>query len=75
VGSRIFAKEQTGMVAGIGSGSWGAVQLLILPLYGRWFDGGWHTWCFVSMSLLPALGTLAWLWLSKPWADAQPATA
>lgn len=70
VGSRIFPKEQTGMVAGIGSGSWGAVQLLILPLYGRWFDGGWHTWCFVSMSLLPALGTMAWLWLSKPWGDA-----
>ncbi len=35
----------------------GAVQFLILPLYGRWFDGGWHTWCFVSMSLLPAVGT------------------
>lgn len=69
VGSRIFPKEQTGMVAGIGSGSWGAVQFLILPLYGRWFDGGWHTWCFVSMSLLPALGTMAWLVLSKPWED------
>jgi MFS transporter, ACS family, hexuronate transporter len=68
VGSRIFPATQSGMVAGIGSGSWGAVQLLILPLYGQWFDYGWHTWCFVSMALLPAVGTLFWLWLSKPWA-------
>lgn len=75
VGSRIFPKEQTGMVAGIGSGSWGAVQFLILPLYGRWFDGGWHTWCFVSMSLLPALGTVAWLVLSKPWEDGAERSA
>lgn len=69
VGSRIFPKEQTGMVAGIGSGSWGIIQFLILPVYGIWFDRGWHTWCFVSMALLPAVGTAAWLWLSKPWAD------
>ncbi len=76
VGSKIFPAERTGMVAGIGSGSWGAVQFLILPLYGRWFDGGWHTWCFVSMALLPAVGTMAWLWLSKPWTDrAVPAPA
>lgn len=69
VGSRIFPKERTGMVAGIGSGSWAAVQLAILPLYGRWFDAGWHAWCFVSMAVLPAIGTLCWLWLSRPWAE------
>jgi ACS family hexuronate transporter-like MFS transporter len=69
VGSRIFPKERAGMVAGIGSGSWGLVQFFILPVYGRWFDRGWHTWCFVSMAILPAVGTLAWWWLSKPWED------
>ncbi|MEI9813534.1 MAG: MFS transporter [Acidobacteriota bacterium] len=69
VGSRIFPKDRVGMVAGIGSGSWGAVQALALFAYGRFFDWGMHTWCFVSMALLPAVGTLAWLWLSKPWAD------
>jgi ACS family hexuronate transporter-like MFS transporter len=69
VGSRIFPKDRAGMVAGIGSGSWAAVQAVILPLYGRWFDWGWHAWCFVSMAILPAVGTLAWLYLSKPWAD------
>lgn len=67
VGSRIFPPDRVGMVAGIGSGSWGAVQFVILQVYGYWFDWGWYTATFVSMALLPAVGTLAWLWLSKPW--------
>lgn len=69
VGSRIFPKDRTGLVAGIGSGSWGAIQAAVLPLYGKAFDNGWYTACFVSMAILPAAGTLAWLWLSKPWAE------
>lgn len=69
VGSRIFPKDRTGLVAGIGSGSWGAIQAAILPLYGKAFDNGWYTACFVSMAILPAVGTLIWLRLSKPWAE------
>ncbi|MEP6961768.1 MAG: MFS transporter [Acidobacteriota bacterium] len=68
VGSRIYPKERTGMVAGIGSGSWAAVQAVILPIYGQLFDRGWYAACFLSMSVLPLVGTLLWLWLSKPWA-------
>ena len=68
VGSRIYPKDRAAMVAGVGSGSWGAVQAVILPIYGKWFDWEWYTVCFVSMALLPAVGTLLWLWLSKPWA-------
>jgi ACS family hexuronate transporter-like MFS transporter len=72
VGSRIFPKDRTAMVAGIGSGSWAAVQAVILPVYGLAFDRQWYTVCFVSMSVLPAVGTLLWLWLSKPWAQSRP---
>ena len=68
VGARIYPPGRTAMVAGIGSGSWSAVQAVILPVYGRWFDHGWYTATFVSMSLLPVVGTLLWLWLSRPWA-------
>jgi ACS family hexuronate transporter-like MFS transporter len=68
VGSRIFPKDRTGMVAGIGSGSWALVQAVILPVYGQWFDRQWYTATFVSMSLLPLVGTLFWLRLSRPWA-------
>jgi len=70
VGSRIFPAGRVGMVAGIGSGSWGAVQAVIQPVYGAWFDRHWYAATFISMSLLPLVGTLLWLWLSKPWAAA-----
>ena len=68
VGSRIFPADRIGMVAGIGSGSWGAVQAVIQPVYGAWFDRHWYAATFISMSLLPLVGTLLWLWLSRPWA-------
>ncbi len=63
-----FPPIRIGMVAGIGSGSWGAVQAVIQPVYGAWFDRHWYAATFISMSLLPLVGTLLWLWLSKPWA-------
>ena len=66
VGSRIFPSDRIGMVAGIGSGSWGAVQAVIQPVYGAWFDRHWYAATFISMSLLPLVGTLLWLWLSRP---------
>jgi ACS family hexuronate transporter-like MFS transporter len=66
VGARIFPADRVGMVAGIGSGSWGAVQAVIQPVYGAWFDRQWYTATFISMSLLPLAGTLLWLWLSSP---------
>lgn len=76
VGSRIFPQDRVGMVAGIGSGSWAAVQTVILIVYGRWFDNEWYAATFISMALLPAVGTLAWVWLSKPWsAERRPVVA
>jgi len=75
VGSRIFHADRIGMVAGIGSGSWGAVQAVIQPVYGAWFDRHWYTATFISMSLLPLVGTLVWLWLSRPSATASADTS
>ena len=75
VGSRIFPPDRIGMVAGIGSGSWGAVQAIIQPLYGACFDRHWYAATFISMSLLPLVGTLLWLWLSRPSANASADTS
>jgi ACS family hexuronate transporter-like MFS transporter len=65
VGMRIYPAHQTAMVAGIGSGSWSAVQAMVLPVYGRWVDLRWFGMIFVTMSLLPIVGTLLWFWLSR----------
>jgi MFS transporter, ACS family, hexuronate transporter len=67
VGSMIFPKDRTAMVAGIGSGAWSLVLVGLLPLYGRWLDRQWYGLIFLTMSLLPAAGTVIWLVLSKPW--------
>jgi len=75
VGSRIFPPHRIGMVAGIGSGSWGAVQAVIQPVYGAWFDRQWYAATFISMSLLPLVGTLLWLWLSRPSVNASAGTS
>jgi len=64
VGMRIYPADRTAMVAGIGSGSWSAVQALVLPVYGRWVDLKWFGLIFITMSLLPIVGTTLWFWLS-----------
>jgi ACS family hexuronate transporter-like MFS transporter len=65
VGTRIYPKDRTAMVAGIGSGSWSAVQALVLPMYGRLVDLQAYNAIFISMSVLPLVGTLLWFWLSR----------
>lgn len=66
VGSHLYPRDQTAMVGGIGSGSWSAVLAVLLPVWGHWFDLKLYGAVFVSMSLLPTLGTLLWYWLSRP---------
>lgn len=54
------------MVAGIGSGAWSAVVAILLLIYGRWFDRHWYEATFVSLSLVPILGTALWWWIGRP---------
>jgi ACS family hexuronate transporter-like MFS transporter len=66
MGSHLFPPGQMAMVAGLGSGSWSAVLAALLPLYGRWVDQHQYWTIFVSMSLVPVLGTALWLVLCPP---------
>src|SRR5215472_13228849 len=65
VAARAYPGDQTGLVAGIGSGAWGAVQAAVLPLYGHWFDQRAYDLAWSSMLLLPLSGTALWLWISS----------
>lgn len=65
VGTRIYPSDRTAMVGGVGSSSWAAVQALVFLVYGRWFDQKLYTALFVSMALLPIVGTAIWLKLSR----------
>jgi hypothetical protein len=64
VGMRIYPADRTAMVGGIGSASWSAVQAVILPIYGSWVELQRFGTIFLTMSLLPIVGTLLWFSLS-----------
>ena len=72
LGAHLYPREESSMVAGLGSGSWSAVLAAVLPLYGRWVDTQSYHAIFISMSLVPAAGTAVWLWLNRPRSVVEP---
>jgi MFS transporter, ACS family, aldohexuronate transporter len=66
VAARAYPRDETGKVAGIGSGAWSAVVALLLLAYGPLFDRQEYAAVFVSLSLVPILGTALWCWISVP---------
>jgi MFS transporter, ACS family, hexuronate transporter len=70
--ARAYPRGETGMVAGIGSGAWSAVVAIVLPIYGRFFDRRWYAGTFLSLSLIPALGTALWWWIGRAASAAIP---
>lgn len=63
--ARAYPREETGMVAGIGSGAWSAVVAILSLVYGRWFAHQWYGLTFISLSLIPILGTALWWWIGR----------
>ncbi|HEX4003497.1 MAG TPA: MFS transporter [Candidatus Acidoferrales bacterium] len=70
--ARAYPRAETGMVAGIGSGAWSAVVAILLPIYGRCFDHHWYAGAFISLSVIPAVGTVLWWWIGR--SIRQPST-
>ena len=75
VGARVFPKDQSGMAAGIGGGSWGIVVGVANWIYGHWIDQKIYEPIFVTMSLVPLIGTLLFIVVSRPWAKGRVAPA
>jgi ACS family hexuronate transporter-like MFS transporter len=64
--SRAYPAGQTALVAGLGAGTWSALVAMLLPLLGRWFDQQRYTETFLLVALVPVIGTVLWLWLTRP---------
>jgi MFS transporter, ACS family, hexuronate transporter len=75
LGARAYPRDATGIVAGIGSGAWSAVLAILLLIYGRWFDQHWYALIFVSLSLVPTLGTALWWWIGHRASQSRAAPA
>ena len=73
VAARMYPRDETGKVAGIGSGAWSAVLALLLIAYGPWLDRNRYAPIFVTLSFVPILGTSIWWWISQPIGSGRPA--
>lgn len=65
--TRVFPPEHTGLISGIGAGSWSAVVAITSPPLGRLFDQGHYETAFRSAVACSIAGYLLWRVLStKP---------
>ena len=63
--THVFSPAHSGLVAGVGAGSWSAAVAITMPLFGRLFDQHRYDAAFVIAGLSPVAGYLGWLWLSS----------
>jgi ACS family hexuronate transporter-like MFS transporter len=66
-----YPREQTGLVAGIGAGSWSLIVAMVLPSLGRMFDRHHYANAFLFTGLLPVVGALCWQALTLPSSSAS----
>jgi ACS family hexuronate transporter-like MFS transporter len=62
----VYPKEQTGLVAGIGAGSWSALVAMVLPTFGHMFDMKHYANAFLFAGIVPVIGTICWWALTAP---------
>ena len=63
--TRVFSAHESGLIAGIGAGSWSALVALFMPLFGRLFDAHAYGRAFAIAALVPAVGFTAWLAIER----------
>ena len=63
--TQVYSTEHSGLIAGIGAGSWGAVVALIMPVAGRLFDQRQYGAAFLMAAAIPVVGYFGWLALSR----------
>jgi MFS transporter, ACS family, hexuronate transporter len=63
--TRVFSADESGLIAGIGAGSWSALVALLMPLFGRLFDVHAYGRAFAIAALVPLVGVTAWLAIER----------
>jgi ACS family hexuronate transporter-like MFS transporter len=58
--TRAFSARESGLIAGIGAGSWSAAVAVTMPLFGRLFDKHQHGQAFVLAAAVPLVGVALW---------------
>ena len=63
--TRVFGSANSGLLAGLGAGSWSALVALVMPWFGRMMDQHRFAEAFGLATLLPVLGFCVWLWVNR----------
>ena len=63
--THVYAADHSGLIAGIGAGSYGAIVALTMPLFGRLFDQRRYGLAFAIAAVLPAIGYIGWAWINR----------
>ena len=63
--THVYSPAHSGLIAGVGAGSWSAVLALTMPLFGRLFDQHRYQDAFLIAGLFPVAGYAGWLWFSS----------
>ena len=61
-----YPREQAGLVAGIGAGSWSAIVAAVMPLLGKMFDARHYAQAFCLTGVVPLFAVLCWWLLTLP---------
>jgi MFS transporter, ACS family, aldohexuronate transporter len=63
--THVYSRSRSGLIAGIGAGSYGAIVAVTMPLFGRLFDMRRYDLAFAIAAVLPALGYAGWAWINR----------
>jgi ACS family hexuronate transporter-like MFS transporter len=58
--TNVYSTEHSGLVAGIGAGSWGAAVALAMPFFGHFFDQQRYSTAFLVATVFPVVGFVGW---------------
>jgi len=60
-----YSARHSGLIAGLGAGSWSAMVAVVMPFFGRLFDQQRYDAAFMLAAAFPVTGYLFWLYLSR----------
>ena len=61
----LYPKDNGGLVAGMGAGSWAFVVAILLPILGHLFDHKSYDVAFLVVALVPVVGAVLWFILTS----------
>jgi len=63
--THVYSSSNSGLIAGLGAGSWSATVAIVMPVVGRLFDQRRYDAAFLLAALFPVAGYAVWRWINR----------